>query len=50
MRQSKPSQKKPYIPIDMRQRERRPRRDEQRQQQPAAPAAPAVDETPVLEE
>jgi len=44
MRQSKPSQKKPYVPVDMRQRDRRgaPRRDE-------APKAPVV-EAVVVEE
>lgn len=51
MRQSKPSQKKPYIPLDMRQKEKRPfgKRDGARPR--SAPAADtAVAETPVLEE
>jgi small subunit ribosomal protein S4 len=41
MRQSKPSQKKPYVPVDMRQKDRRggpPRRDD-RSKAAAAPAA-----------
>ena len=52
MRQSKPSQKKPYVPVDLRQKDRRgpPRRDDARAK-PAA-AAPAAAEEPelVLEE
>jgi small subunit ribosomal protein S4 len=49
MRQSKPSQKKPYVPAELRPREKRaPRRDDARAK--SAPAEPAEAEKVVLEE
>ena len=53
MRQSKPSNKKPYVPAEMRPREKRPpRRDDRapRDAPAAAPAEAAPAETPTLEE
>jgi len=52
MRQSKPSQKKPYVPIDMRQKERRgaPRRDDARAKPVEAPAAAPTTGEVILEE
>ena len=57
MRQSKPSNKKPYVPAEMRPREKRPpRRDDARPPRDDAKApktaapAPAAAETPTLEE
>ncbi|MDR0198717.1 MAG: 30S ribosomal protein S4 [Methanomassiliicoccaceae archaeon] len=49
MRTSKPSQKKPYVPVDMRQKDRRgpPRRDDAKR---SAPAAGNTDGAPAQEE
>jgi small subunit ribosomal protein S4 len=46
MRQSKPSQKKPYVPLEMRQKDRRPRRDDTKE----APATEKAAEETAQEE